>query len=151
MSGFPPMFAGSNLAHRRANTGCRSDAEHMLGERAVELQFRRCSFRKFDWWQRRGNNTRAKFGSSSGQSRGGDDWEISSSAGGSVLNDGKGARPTHQRTIGRPGWLQARSVQQCHALENHADDYDIKVGKGFVTTLRQPRSFLDTKGVHLTE
>ena len=69
-----------------------------------------------------GNNTRAKFGSSSGHSRGGDDWEISSSAGGSVLNDGKGARPTHQRTIRRPGWLQARSVPRCHALENHADD-----------------------------
>ena len=28
---------------------------------------------------------------------------------------------------------------------------DIKVGKGFVTTLRQQRSFLDTKGVDLTE
>ena len=48
-------------------TRCASDTEHELGEGTAESQSRGCWLRTFAWWQMRGNNTRAKFGSSSGQ------------------------------------------------------------------------------------
>ena len=130
---------------------CCADVEHELGERTAHKQFRVCWFRKFDWWPRRRGHTRTTSGSSLGQSRGGDECEMTSSAGESVPSDGRGLDPLTKVQSDDLGVFNTDQFKDAIRSEIMLMTHDIKGGRGFITMLRHQRSFLDDSVVELTD
>ena len=97
------------------------------------------------------NNTMVKFRSPSGQSRSGDDGEMFSSAGRSLINYGKVLDPHIRVQSEDLGGSETYRVKAAMRPKIMLMIDDIKGGRGFLTVLRQQRAFLDTTEVELTD